>query len=60
MANDSVGKNKIIKVIKGEEHVLYEVSAEIMTVLQGESLFHEIFRGVDSVSHGFGLELNIR
>lgn len=28
MENDMVGRNKTIKVVNGEEHVLYEVSAE--------------------------------
>jgi hypothetical protein len=48
MADDIGSKNKIIRTISDEEHVLYEVSAEIITVLQYEPLFDMTFRNVDS------------
>lgn len=44
-------KNKIIRVIAGEEHVLYEVSAEIFLELEDCPLFHELFRGVPEYEH---------
>jgi serine/threonine protein kinase len=44
------GKNKIIRTIGTTEHVLYEVSAEILTVLEEHDLFRKLFEGVDRYS----------
>ncbi|HEX3765665.1 MAG TPA: serine/threonine-protein kinase [Kofleriaceae bacterium] len=39
-------KNKVIRMLAGEEHVLYEVSAEIFLELEQSALFHELFRDI--------------
>lgn len=41
-------KNYYSRVVNGVHHILYEISAEIMTVLMDEKLFHDLFRNVDS------------
>jgi hypothetical protein len=42
-----MAKNKIIRTVSNTEHVLYEVSAELLTFLENEPLFNQLFRGVE-------------